>query len=74
MGILRSHKNEVTNEGKVVSGMESLALVAKGKNLLEEDVESDLSDCELSKEEYNLMVLKLKSFAKKCFGCIKNRN
>ena len=33
IGILRSHEDEVTSEGKVVSGMGSLALVAKGKKI-----------------------------------------
>ena len=34
VGILRSHEDEVTNEGKVVSSMGSLALVAKGKKIV----------------------------------------
>ena len=50
-GILRSHEDEVTSEGKVVSSMGSLALVAKGKNVADDGPESDLSDCELSKED-----------------------
>ena len=54
--------------------MSLLALVAKGKQITEDDSESDLSDCELFKEEYALMVFNPKRFAKKNFGCLKNRN
>ncbi|XP_052621094.1 uncharacterized protein LOC111908797 [Lactuca sativa] len=56
VGILKSHENEVTNEAKVVSGMGSLALVAKGKKVSENGSEFDLSDCELTNEEFALIV------------------
>ena len=68
VGILRSHEDEVTSEGKVVAGMGSLALVGKGRNVVDDGSESDLSDCELSKEEYAMMVSNLKRFAKKIFS------
>lgn len=37
VGILRSHEDEVTKEGKLVSSMGSLALVAKSKQVVEEE-------------------------------------
>lgn len=74
VGILRSYEYEVTKDVKLVSGMGSLALVVKEKKVAEEDSESDLSDCELSKEEYALMVPNPKKFAKKNFGRFKYRN
>ena len=48
--------------------MGSLALIAKGKKAAEEESESELSDSELSKEEYALMVSNPKKFSKKNFG------
>ena len=54
--------------------MGSLALVAKGKKIVEDDSESDLSDYELSKEEYALMVSNPKRFTKKNFGRLENKN
>ena len=36
IGILKSHENEVTKEGKVLSGMRSLSLIAKGQELAED--------------------------------------
>ena len=69
VGILRSHEDEVTKEAKVVSRMRSLALVAKGKKVAEEDdSDFELSDCELSKEEFAMMVSNPKRFAKKNFN------
>ena len=65
VGILRSHEDKVTSDGKVVSRMGSLDLVAKGKKVFNDGSESDLSDCELSKEELAMMVSNLKRFAKK---------
>ena len=57
MGILRSHEDEVAKEAKIVFRMGSLALVAMGKKAVEEEgSDLDLSDCELTKEEYALMV------------------
>ena len=43
VGILKSHESVVTKEAKVVSGVGSLALVSKGKNIAEEGKESDIS-------------------------------
>ena len=57
-----------------MSGMGSLALVAKGKKIVDDGSESDLSNCELSKEDYALMVSNTRRFAKKKFGRNKNRN
>ena len=42
--------------------MGSLALVAKGKKIIVEGSKSDISDCELSKEEYDLIVSNTKRF------------
>ena len=74
MGILRPHKDEVMKDVKIVSIMGSLALIAKGKKVAEEDSESNLSDCYLTKEECALMVSNPKNFAKKNIGHFKNRN
>ena len=73
-GILKSHENEVTKEVKVVSGMGSLALIAKGKKVAEDGLEFDLSDCELMNEEFALMVSNSRRFAKKKFPSNKKRN
>lgn len=72
VGILKSHERKVTKETKVVLGMGSLALVAKGKQADEDDADSNLSDYELTSEEYALMVSKPRRFAKKKFPS-KNR-
>ncbi|KAL7603227.1 uncharacterized protein LOC111890346 [Lactuca sativa] len=53
LGILKSHESEVTKETKVVSGMGSLAMVAKRNKVNEDDFESNLSDCELRNEDYS---------------------
>ncbi|XP_023742939.1 uncharacterized protein LOC111891079 [Lactuca sativa] len=74
VGILRSHEDEVTSEGKFVSSIGSLAVVAKGKKVDDDGSESDLSDCELSKADYAMMVSDPMRFAKKNFGCNKNQN
>ena len=74
VGILRSHEDEVRSEGKVVSGMVSLVLVSKGKKVVDDGSESSLSNCELSKEDYGLMVSNPKRTAKKNFSSNKNRN
>lgn len=65
VGILRSDDDEVTNNAKLISSMGSLELVAKGKKVIEEDSGSDLSESEISKEEYALMVSNPKNFFKK---------
>ena len=69
VSILKSHEDEVTKEAKVISGMGSLALVTKGKKAAEED-DSDfkLSNCELSKEEFAMMVSNPRRFVKKNFN------
>ena len=73
VGILKSHESEMTKETKVVYSMGSLALVAKGKNVAKEESETELSDCELSSEDYALMIMNPKHFAKKKFTSTKNR-
>lgn len=73
MGILRSHKEEVTKEVKHVFGMGSLALVAQGKKTAEEDSESDLSDSEISKKDKALMVSNTNKFFKKNFYRYRNK-
>lgn len=73
VGILKSHESEVTKDGKIVSIMGSLALIAKGKKVVEEASEYDLSDCELSKEDFSMMVSNPKKFAKNNFGRFKNQ-
>ena len=67
VGILKSHESFVTKETKIVSGMGSLALISKGKNLIEEKTESNLFECDLTDEEYALMVSNPKRFARKKF-------
>ena len=74
VGILKSHEKVVTKETKVVSGMGSLALISKGKGFVEEEPETDLSDNNLTSEEYALMVSNPKRFARKKFPTTKNRN
>ena len=65
----------MAKEGKIVSGMGSLALVAKAKKAIEEEgSESDISNCELSNEEYAFMGSNTKRFAKNNFGRNKNTN
>ena len=51
-------------EAKVASGMGSLALLSKGKNVAKEEEELDLSECDLTNEEYALMVSNPKKFAR----------
>ena len=74
MGILRTHEDEVTKDVKLVSNIGSLALVAKGKKVAKEDSKSDLSDCDLTKEEYAMLVSNPKKVAKKNSGRFKNWN
>ena len=66
---LKSHENVVMKEVKVVSSMGSLALLSKGKSIVEEDEESYLSECDLTNEEYALMVSNPKRFARKKIPC-----
>ena len=65
VGILKSHENVATKEMKVVSSMGSLALLSKGKNMVEEEEELDLSKCDLTNDKYALMVSKPKKFDRK---------
>ena len=74
VGILKSHEREVTKETEVVSSMGSLALVAKGKQIAKDENETNLSDCDLTTEEFTLMVSNPRRFAKKKFPSNKNRN
>ncbi|KAL7600855.1 hypothetical protein Lser_V15G25093 [Lactuca serriola] len=74
VGILKSHERVVTKEAKVVSGVGSLALVSKGKNVTEEEEDSDMSECDLTSEEYAMMVTNPKKFARRKFPFNKNRN
>lgn len=65
----------MTKEGNLVSRMGSLAVVVKGKKAIEkEGSESDLSDCELLKEDYALMISNPRRFAKKNFSHSKKQN
>ncbi|XP_052625919.1 uncharacterized protein LOC128132944 [Lactuca sativa] len=74
VGILKSHESVVTKETNVVSGMGSLALLSKGKNVDEEEEELDLSECDLTNDEYALMVSNPKKFARKKFPTTMKRN
>ena len=51
-----------------------MALIAKGKKVKEDGSDSDLSDCELTKEEFALMVSNPKRYVKKKFPSNKNQN
>ncbi|XP_052623142.1 uncharacterized protein LOC128128382 [Lactuca sativa] len=73
MGILKSDESTVTKEVKVVSGMGSLALISKRMNVTEEEDESDLSECDLTSEEYAMMVSNSKKFARRKLPANKNR-
>ena len=53
--------------------MGSLDLISKGKNLIEEEIESNLSECDVTDEEYALMLSNPKRFVRKKFPA-KNRN
>lgn len=74
VGILKSHESVVTKEKNVVSSIGSLALLSKGKNVDEEEEVLDLSGCDLTNDEYALMVSNPKKFARKKFPITKNRN
>ena len=72
VGILKSHESIVTKEPNVVSSMGSLALLSKGKSMDEEEEELGLSECDLTNEEYALMVSNPKKFARKKLPTSKN--
>ncbi|XP_023734201.1 uncharacterized protein LOC111882066 [Lactuca sativa] len=67
VGILKAHESEVSKEAKVVSSMGSLDLIAKGKIVAVDGSESDHSECDLTTEEYAMMVSNPKRFARKKF-------
>ena len=58
----------------MVSSVGSLALVSKGNSIAEEEEELDMSECDLTSEEYALMVTNPKKFARRKFPVSKNRN
>ncbi|XP_052621843.1 uncharacterized protein LOC128127401 [Lactuca sativa] len=74
MGILKSHEITVSKQAKLVPGVGSLALVSKNKNVIEEEEEDDMSECDLTSNEYGMMVLNPKKLAWKKFPVSKNRN
>ncbi|XP_023738669.1 uncharacterized protein LOC111886644 [Lactuca sativa] len=55
VGISKSHESAVSNETNVVSSMGSLALILKGKNAAEEEEDLDLSEYDLTSEDFTLM-------------------
>ena len=59
--ILKSHEIVVTKYSEVVSNEASLALVAIGKFMVDEESKTDLLECDLTSEEYALMVSNPKS-------------
>ena len=50
VGILKSHESVVSKEMNVVSSLGSLALISKGKSVVEEEEELDLADNDLTGE------------------------
>ena len=72
--ILKSHESMVSKEVKVVSGVGSLALVSKSKSVADEEEESNMTEYDLTNDEYALMVSNPKKFARKKFPVNKNRN
>ena len=74
VGILKSHESAVSKETNVVSSLGSLALISKGKGVVEEEEELDLADYDLTGEEYALMVSNPRKFIKRKFPANKNRN
>ena len=74
VGILKSHESVVSKEAKVISDVGSLALLSKSKSVTEEEEESDMLECNLTSEEYAMMVTNPKKFARKKFPVNKNRN
>lgn len=74
MGILRSYEDDVMKEVKIVSGMGSLALVAKGKKATEDDSEYNLLDSEISNDVKALLVSNPNKFFKKNFSRYRNKD
>ena len=74
VGILKSHESAVSKEMNVVSSLGSLALISKGKGVVEEEEELDLADYDLTGEEYALMVSNPRKFIKRKFPANKNGN
>ena len=72
VGILKSHESAVTKETNVVSSMQLLALISKGKNVAEEEEDLDLSEYDLTSEDYALMVSNPKKFIRRRFPANKN--
>ena len=74
VGILKSHESALAKQTNVVSSLGLLALVSKGKNVVEEEDDSDMFECDLTGEEYAMMVTNLKKFARRKLPVNKNRN
>nr|KAJ0226213.1 hypothetical protein LSAT_V11C100043120 [Lactuca sativa] len=74
VGILKSHESVVTKEAKVVSSMGSLALLYKTKNVAEDEEESEMSECDLTSEEYAMMISNPKRLSRKKIPVAKKRN
>lgn len=74
VGILKSHESAVSKETNVVSNLGSLALISKGKSVVEEEEELDIADYDLTGEEYALMVSNPRKFIKSKFPTNKTRN
>ncbi|KAL7591115.1 uncharacterized protein LOC111887420 [Lactuca sativa] len=72
--ILKSYEGTMTKETNVVSSMGSLALISKGKNAMKEEEDLDLSEFNLTNEEYALMVSNPKKFIRRNFPTNKNQN
>ena len=70
--ILKSYESVVTKESKVVSSLGSLELVAKGKSMADEEHETDLPECDVTSEEYELMVSNHMQFTMKKIPSAKN--
>ena len=51
-----------------------LSLVTKGKTVVEEESEFDHSECDITNEEFSLMVSNPKRFSRKKFPSNKNQN
>ncbi|XP_052621713.1 uncharacterized protein LOC128127298 [Lactuca sativa] len=57
----------MSKEAKLVSSVGSLALVSKNKNVIEEEEEDDMLECDITSDEYAMMVSNPKKFARKKF-------
>ena len=71
---MKYHESALSKETNVVSSLGSLALVSKGKSLVEEEEELDLANYDLTSEEYAMIVSSPRKFIKKKFPANKNRN